>query len=44
MIRGSPLDVALGVVWLALVIALVMIGGRAAVGRYARSARPTMPP
>jgi hypothetical protein len=44
IIRGSPLDFALGAAWIVLVIVLLIFGGREAARRYRRVARPTIPP
>jgi hypothetical protein len=44
IVRGLPLDFALGAAWLALVVVLVIVGRREVARRYPRAARPTMPP
>ena len=42
IVRGAPLDFALGAAWLALVVALMIIGGTEVARRNRQTARPTM--
>lgn len=39
IVRGTPLDLALGAAWVAVVAALLVIGGKEAARRYRRAAR-----